>query len=133
MATKRVKVVNHLPQFINERQRRAVTALTRAVVRIGSELPAVVPVDTSTLLNSQYREVNQDGDKLRGRIGFTAEYAAAVHAAEGKLKGQMRPKRDGKGRGKFWGPHDGQPKFLEVAAERAGPDVDSIIKKAIKA
>ena len=128
----RTRVVNRLPQFVEAVQQRAARAATAAVVRVGSELTVLVPIDTSDLLNSQYREVGVDGTRVYGRVGFTAEYAKAVHEAEGKLKGQKRPKRDGKDRGRFWGPHDGQPRFLEVAGERAADDVRGIITGTLK-
>lgn len=126
------RVVNRLPQFIEAAHHRASRAATASVIRVGSELAVLVPVDTSTLLNSQYREVGMEGTRVYGRIGFTAEYAKAVHEAEGKLKGLPRPKRDGKARGVFWGPHDGQPRFLEVAGERAADDVRGIITGTLK-
>lgn len=127
----RVRVVNQLPEFITRQERRASRAVTQAVIRVGSELAHTVPVDTSTLLTSQYRHLLMDGTRIVGRIGFTAEYALAVHEAEGKLKGLPRPRRDGKDRGVFWGP-SGQPQFLKVAGDLAKPDVDAIIKGALR-
>ena len=126
------RIVNRLPQFIADRERIAASVMTYAMVRGGSEAAVLVPQDTSNLLNSMYREVGKSGTKIFGRIGFTAEYALAVHEATGKLKGQPRPKRDGKGRGVYWGPHDGQPKFLNVAFARAKSDIDAHLKKKLK-
>ena len=37
------------------------------------------PIDTSTLLNSQYRELINNGVRLTGRVGYTANYAVFVH------------------------------------------------------
>jgi len=37
------------------------------------------PIDTSTLINSQYREMSLNGSKLTGRVGYSASYAAYVH------------------------------------------------------
>ncbi|WP_049364089.1 MULTISPECIES: hypothetical protein [Haemophilus] len=37
------------------------------------------PIDTSTLINSQYSEVMVNGAILTGRIGYSANYAIYVH------------------------------------------------------
>lgn len=126
------RVTNNLPQFVGTVQQRGARTMTQVLIRGASELPPLVPVDTSVLLNSQYKDVQVEGDKVKGRVGFTAEYAAFVHAASGKLKGLPRPKRDGRERGTFWGPHDGQPGFLRIAFERAKPDIDNITAKGLK-
>ena len=34
---------------------------------------------TSNLLNSQYRDVSASGGVVRGRVGYTADYAPFVH------------------------------------------------------
>lgn len=127
------RVVNHLSQFIDGVERKTARALTAAIVRGASELPALTPVDTSNLLNSQYRNVSKKpGGGVVGTVGFTAEYAAAVHAASGKLKGLPRPKRDGKPQGVYWGPHDGRPQFLSLSFERAAPDINRILTGALR-
>ena len=36
------------------------------------------PIDTSTLINSQYREVVARGTRITGRIGYSANYAIYV-------------------------------------------------------
>lgn len=131
-APKPARIVNRMPQFVTAVEQRAARGITAALVRGGSELPALVPVDTSTLLNSHYRDVSKEGSRIVGRVGFTAEYALAVHEAEGKLKGQPRPPRDGVPRGNYWGPHDGQPRYLALAFERASADIKAILKGVLK-
>lgn len=127
------RIVNNLQQFIDSVERKTARAMTAAIVRGASELPALTPVDTSTLLNSQYRNVSKrPAGGVVGTVGFTAEYAAAVHAASGKLKGLPRPKRDGKTQGVYWGPHDGRPKFLALSFERAQPDINAILTGALR-
>ena len=37
------------------------------------------PIDTSTLLNSQFRELNINGVLVTGRVGYSANYALTVH------------------------------------------------------
>lgn len=82
--TSKVKVVNRLPQFIEERERLAVRAITQALVIGASEASVLTPIDTSTLLNSQFRRVEKDGDKIVGTVGYTAAYALAVHDPKNK-------------------------------------------------
>jgi hypothetical protein len=134
MANKRARVVNHLPQFVATAQQRAAHTLTSVLVRIGSEVAPLVPIATSTLINSQYRDVQMRGAALVGRIGFTAEYALAVHESAGKWRGlgKPRPKRNGHDAGFYWGPNDGQPQYLAIAGERAAQDVASIIKRGMR-
>ena len=126
------RVVNRLPQFITQAEAKGARALTAALIRGGSEVAPLIPIDTSNLINSQYREVTKEGTRIIGRLGFTAEYALAVHEASGKLKGQPRPKRNGRPNGVFWGPHDGRPRFLPLAFERARGDITAILRGALK-
>jgi hypothetical protein len=122
------RITNKLPQFISAVETKAARVVTRALVRGGSEIPANIPVDTSHLLNSMYRVVNKNGTAIVGTLGFTAAYALALTKMPGKLKGLPRPK----GRGRYWGPHDGQPDFLVRAFKRAKPDIDSYVKEGMK-
>ncbi|WP_205854888.1 hypothetical protein [Piscinibacter defluvii] len=127
----RTRVVNNLSAFTDKVQRRAARNLTAALVVIGSEAAGRAPQDTSTLINSQFRNVRRDGDRIVGAIGFTADYALPVHEAEGKLKGQPRPKENGKDHGVYWGPH-GEPEFLRKGAEAAAPEVRRILVEGMK-
>lgn len=86
----------------------------------------MVPVDTGNLLKSHHAPIIQNGT---GTVGYTAAYAAAVHAKSGKLKGQDRPPhRNGSSRGKYWDP-DGEPQFLEKGFDEIKPAIPAIIKK----
>lgn len=63
----------------NVTQRKAQRAVTVALI-IGAGYAAIMtPIDTSFLINSQYRKVNKIGNGYSGLIGYTANYAAAVH------------------------------------------------------
>lgn len=102
----------------------------------------LTPVDTSTLINSQYREVYTVFGHTRGRVGYTANYAAAVNSMPGTLKGQPRKHfgvtregvefGGGTGVGKYWDPN-GEPDFLRKGFERDGKkDIESAIKRGMK-
>ncbi len=129
MAQKRPRVVNRLPQFIAATQVRAERTVLQMLIPIGSEAASMTPRETSNLINSQYRDVQTVGTKTRGRIGFTAEYAAAVHEAPGTLLGTNTPRASGKG--VVWGP-SGEPEFLRKGAEQARPLVDAALRRGMK-
>ena len=94
---------------------------------IGGYASLMTPVDTSNLINSQYRTVTKDGKRVVAAIGYTAKYAAAVHNTTGKLKG--KPRRTG--RGNYWDP-DAEPKFLEKAATENMDEINEAVMKAMK-
>lgn len=101
-----------------------------AVLSQGAAAAAVkTPVDTSTLINSQYAPqiVTTEG-KTSGHSGYTAEYAGAVHDAPGALKGVPRPQKVHEpGRGNYWDP-TGEPKFLEKGFEETKKHIPAILK-----
>lgn len=86
MSRKPVRVVNRLPQFISQTEQRAASAVTQGLVLIGSEASVRTPIDTSNLLNSQFMLVAKDGTRIVGTIGYSAEYAAAVHDPDNPQK-----------------------------------------------
>lgn len=59
--------------------RKAVRALQSALIIGSSQAALYTPIDTSTLINSQYRELNLNGSRLTGRVGYSANYAVYVH------------------------------------------------------
>lgn len=70
----------NLDKLIGDIQgRKAVRALQSAMIIGSSQAALFTPIDTSTLLNSQYRELSVNGARLTGRVGYTASYAAYVH------------------------------------------------------
>jgi len=83
------------------------------------------PIDTSNLVNSQTApEMTPTTKGIKGRIMYTAEYAAAVHAAKGTLRGEDRPD----GRGQYWDP-GGDPEFLSEGFEDIKPAIPAILNK----
>lgn len=112
------------------------------ILIIGAGYASVLtPVDTSLLINSQYRQVTHVFGATFGRVGYTAAYAAAVNAASGKLKGQ--PRADfgttrsgtafggGTGVGNYWDP-GGEPDFLRKGFERDGKaDIQAAIRRGM--
>lgn len=85
----------------------------------------MVPIETSNLINSQYApQIQVDKGQVSGHIGYTANYAAAVHEAPGKLMGLPRAS----GKGNYWDPA-GEPKFLEKGFEMVKPNIPAILRK----
>ncbi len=133
MDRNRVRVVNRMQQFLTATQARAQRTALAMLIPIGSEAAGMTPRETSNLINSQYRDVQQSGTRVTGRIGYTAEYAAAVHEAPGTLLGTNtpRPKRDGISKGVVWGP-SGEPEFLRKGAEQAKPLVEQALRRGMR-
>jgi len=70
----------NLDAIIDNVQGRKVVRALQTVMIIGSSQAAVyTPIDTSTLLNSQYRELSVNGTRVTGRVGYSANYAVYVH------------------------------------------------------
>lgn len=109
------------------RTRKAVRAIKSAMFIIGEESALMTPMDTGTLVNSQFQETMINGTRITGRLGYSANYAVYVHNASGIMKGLPRPNN----RGNYWDP-SGEPKFLTKAAERTRRQVDDIIRKEMK-
>ncbi|EIZ9234983.1 HK97 gp10 family phage protein [Cronobacter sakazakii] len=70
----------NLDALINDVQGRKVVRAVQSVLLIGGAQSALyTPIDTSTLLNSQFREIDANGTKVTGRVGYSADYAVYVH------------------------------------------------------
>ncbi|UQY45301.1 HK97 gp10 family phage protein [Mixta hanseatica] len=59
--------------------RKAARAIQSALIIGSSQASLYTPIDTNTLINSQFRELNANGTRLTGRVGYSANYAAYVH------------------------------------------------------
>ncbi|ENB8334667.1 HK97 gp10 family phage protein [Yersinia enterocolitica] len=70
----------NLNRLINDIQgRKAVRAMTKALIIGASQAALYTPIDTSTLINSQFRDISANGTRLTGRVGYSANYAIYVH------------------------------------------------------
>ena len=115
MATRRM--TNRLPQFLSAVEQKAARGVTQALILGASEASVMTPVDTSTLLNSQFRSVAKDGSKIVGTVGYTAEYAKYVH--DPNVKQRFRRST-------------AQKEFLRKGFEEAEPNIRAVIAGAIK-
>ena len=74
------KAVKNLDAIINTITGRKIVRSLQSAMIIGSSQSALyTPIDTSYLLNSQFREIVVNGTRFTGRVGYTANYAAYVH------------------------------------------------------
>lgn len=74
------QVKRNLDAVISDVQgRKAVRAMQSALIIGASQAALYTPIDTSTLINSQYREVTANGSLITGRVGYSANYAVYVH------------------------------------------------------
>lgn len=75
----------NLDRIIKDVQGRKVVRALQSAMLIGSSQAALyTPIDTSTLINSQFREITANGVRVTGRVGYTANYAVFVHDPEVK-------------------------------------------------
>ena len=120
--------------FVDISGPRTEKTLTEVLITAAAFAATMTPIDTSNLINSQYRKITAYGTRVVGAIGYTAAYAAAVHDAPGTLKGTNTPRSTSDpSRGNFWDP-DGEPEFLRKAFEDtdARAAIDAVIKRGMK-
>ena len=115
MATRRM--TNRLPQFLSAVEQKAARGVTQALILGASEASVMTPVDTSTLLNSQFRNVAKEGSRIVGTVGYTAKYAKYVH--DPNVKQRFRRST-------------AEKEFLKKGFEEAEPNIRAVIAGAIK-
>lgn len=59
--------------------RKVTRAIQAAMLIGGAQATLFTPIDTSTLINSQFREITVNGARVTGRVGYSANYAVFVH------------------------------------------------------
>ncbi len=70
----------NLDRIMKDVQRRKLVRGMHAALIIGADRAALyTPINISTLINSQYREVEVRGVVVTGRVGYSANYAVYVH------------------------------------------------------
>lgn len=110
-------VTNNLAQFINKQEIKAAATVIKCTILIATEASYLTPIDTSTLLNSQYRSVSKEGAKIKGVIGYSSDYAGYVHDPAVK---------------QVFVRDSAEKEFLLKGAERARQLIDKVIKQDMK-
>lgn len=120
--------------FVDISGPRAEKTLTEVLQTAAGFAANMTPIDTSNLINSQYRKITAYGTRVVGAIGYTAAYAAAVHDAPGTLLGTNTPRSTSDpSRGNVWD-KDGEPEFLRKAFEDsdARAAIDAVVARGMK-
>lgn len=129
MPIKRNTFKSGTKKFVDKVNRITPDVILEVIIKGMQYSNASTPIDTSTLINSQFREIYQKSNsKWQGVTGYLAGYALAVHNKKGTLKGKPRPGN----KGLYWSP-DAHPKWLYIAFEQeARAEIEQIIKNAYK-
>jgi hypothetical protein len=114
--------------------------MTQILAGIQSNAQFYAPMDTGSLQNSTFRAVERLGDGWRGRVGYTAEYAAYLHGDDAftplwkprkpEDRSQRRHPETGAvlpGKSGGYNPN-ARPRWLERAAEESRDEIQRIIK-----
>lgn len=113
------RVTDNLQQFVSGQvPARAARGMTQALILGASEAAVLTPIDTSNLLNSQFRNVRADGSRVVGTVGYTAEYASVVHDPEVKQTFRRA---------------SAEKEFLRKGMERAEPQMRRALAGSLKA
>ena len=97
--------------------------MTEILSVIDSHTTQYVPIDTAALINSRFRQVEKVAGGFIGRIGFTENYAAALHE-----RTDWRPKlpnTDGK-KGGGYNP-DATHHFLARGVDESRADIKKLL------
>ncbi len=113
----RARIVNKFPQFTADVQRKLARGMTQAMVLGASEASVLTPIDTSNLLNSQFRKIELDGQRVVGTCGYTAEYAVHVHDPDNRQEFRRA---------------SAEKEFLRKGFERAEPNIRAVVAGSIK-
>ena len=116
--TARVRIVNNLPRFTDQMQIKAERLITQVLVTGAAHAAVMTPVDTSFLLNSQYRRVDVSGEKIVGTCGYIANYALFVHSKDHPQNFRRAT---------------AEKEFLTKGFEESAGIIDTIIEQGLKA
>lgn len=118
----------------NEKTERAVTALLNTG---GSHASELTPIDSSNLIQSQFRKTWETDFGVEGAVYYEAFYAKWVHEMPGTLKGQPRKHfgRTSEGvdfgggtqTGNYWDP-TGEPHFLTKGMDEMKTEAPGILQ-----
>ena len=109
-------------------------ALTEVMIVAAGFAAVMTPIDTSNLINSQFRHIGKSSTGVTAMLGYTAAYAAAVHDKKATTLGKNIPRSTSDpSRGNFWDP-DAEPGFLRKAFEEpdARADIDAVVERYMK-
>ena len=112
------RITNNLSAFVTKTEKRGATAVLRACIAGANEAGVLTPIDSSDLLNSQFKTVRKEGTKIVGTVGYTADYALPVHDPDNPQTFRRA---------------SAEKSFLTKGFERKLVDIDGIVRKEMKA
>ncbi|WP_284282186.1 HK97 gp10 family phage protein [Proteus mirabilis] len=108
----------NLRALVGDIQGKRVMRAIQSALLIGSAQAAIyTPIDTSTLINSQFREVKVNGTLVTGRVGYSANYAVYVH--DPRVKQKFRRSTAKK-------------EFLKLSFEEARAEIDIAVRRELQ-
>lgn len=109
----------NLRALVGNIQGRKVVRAIKSALDTGSALTALyTPIGkTSTLINSQFREVKVNGTLVTGRVGYSANYAVYVH--DPRVKQKFRRSTAKK-------------EFLKLSFEEARAEIDIAVRRELQ-
>ena len=112
------KAKANLTKLIGDIQgRKAVRAIYKALYIGGAQASLHTPIDTSTLINSQFREISVNGTRVTGRVGYSANYAVFVHDPQVKQKFVRATARK---------------EFLKLGFEDSRDEIDAAVQREMR-
>lgn len=114
---KRARVTSTLPQFVARVHDKAERGMTQALILGASEASVLTPIDTSNLINSQFKAIRRAPGKIIGTVGYTAAYALPVHDPDHPQNFRRASARK---------------EFLKLGFEQAEPNIRAVLKGSIK-
>lgn len=97
--------------------RKVTRAIQAAMLIGGAQATLFTPIDTSTLINSQFREITVNGTRVTGRVGYSANYAVFVH--DPKVKQTFRRATARK-------------EFLTLGFEESRDEIESVMHQEMR-
>jgi len=113
----KLRITDKMPQFVENAQSKALRGVNQALVLGAAEASVLTPIDTSTLLNSQFRVTEKVGDQVVGRVGYSANYALPVHDPSNP-QNFRRP--------------TAEKEFLRKGFERAAENIEAVIAGSLR-
>lgn len=111
------RVERNIDRILNDIQgRKVIRALQSAMILGAARAALYTPIDTSALLNSQFREIVTDGAVITGRVGYSTNYAVYVHD-------QANPQRFRRSTAK--------KEFLTLGFEEERSAIDDVVRKEL--
>jgi hypothetical protein len=111
------RITNKLPEFIDRLHIKAERGMAQALIIGASEASVLTPIATSTLINSQYSNVETKAGQVVGTVGYTAEYALPVHDPDNPQNFRRA---------------SAEKEFLKKGFENAEPNIRAVLKGSIK-